>query len=105
MKDNGIFYGHLVHLRSFVTFYGHLVQFVAIWYIFTCFGILKPRKIWQPCAGYGCTILALSNRMAPSLVCRRFQIQSKLLLLSFIRNSGRGSSPGLPDGLFSNQKS
>jgi hypothetical protein len=25
-----------------------LVYFVVIWYIFPHFGILKPRKIWQP---------------------------------------------------------
>jgi hypothetical protein len=30
-------------------FYGHLVYFVAIWYIFAPFWYFVPRKIWQPC--------------------------------------------------------
>jgi hypothetical protein len=30
-------------------FYGHLVYFVVIWYIFTRFGFFGARKIWQPC--------------------------------------------------------
>jgi hypothetical protein len=35
-------------LRSFVIFYGHFVQFVAIWYIFTRFGILYQEKSGNP---------------------------------------------------------
>jgi hypothetical protein len=44
-------------------FYGHLVQFIVIWYnirpfgavcgplvYFSRFGIFGPRKIWQPCS-------------------------------------------------------
>jgi hypothetical protein len=34
--------------RSFVIFYGHLVQFVIIWYIFSCFGILYQEKSGNP---------------------------------------------------------
>jgi hypothetical protein len=36
-------------LRSLKIFYGHLVYFVAIWYIFSPFWFCGPRKIWQPC--------------------------------------------------------
>jgi hypothetical protein len=36
-------------LRPLEIFYGHLVYFVVIWYIFRRFGIFGPRKIWQPC--------------------------------------------------------
>jgi hypothetical protein len=35
-------------LLSFVTFYGHLVQFVVIWYIFPNFGILYQEKSGNP---------------------------------------------------------
>jgi hypothetical protein len=35
-------------LRPLEIFYGHLVYFVVIWYIFPRFGIFVPRKIWQP---------------------------------------------------------
>jgi hypothetical protein len=35
-------------LRSFVRFYGHLVQFVIIWYIFSRFGILFQEKSGNP---------------------------------------------------------
>jgi hypothetical protein len=48
MEDVGIFYGHLVHLWSFVIFYGHLVQFVVIWYIFPHFGIVYKEKSGNP---------------------------------------------------------
>jgi hypothetical protein len=42
-----------VIVRPFGLFYGHLVYFVAIWYVFWLFGIffpfwyVAPRKIWQ----------------------------------------------------------
>jgi hypothetical protein len=35
-------------LRSFVIFYGHLVQFVVIWHIFPHFGILYQEKSGNP---------------------------------------------------------
>jgi hypothetical protein len=36
---------HMVYL-----FYGYLVHFVVIWYIFaTIWVYVEPRKIWQPC--------------------------------------------------------
>jgi hypothetical protein len=35
-------------LRSFIIFYGHLVQFVAIWYIFSGFGIFYKEKSGNP---------------------------------------------------------
>jgi hypothetical protein len=31
-------------------FYGHLVYFVVIWYIFYPFWYFGPRNIWQPCS-------------------------------------------------------
>jgi hypothetical protein len=39
MEDVGIFYETLVYLRLFGIFCGHLVYFVAIWYIFWLFGL------------------------------------------------------------------
>jgi hypothetical protein len=38
----GIFYGHLLY------FVAILVLFIVIWYIFTHFKYVVPRKIWQP---------------------------------------------------------
>jgi hypothetical protein len=35
-------------LRSFVIFYGHLVWFMVIWYIFSRFGILYREKSGNP---------------------------------------------------------
>jgi hypothetical protein len=35
-------------LQSLSIFYGHLVHFVVIWYVFQ-FWYFVPRKIWQPC--------------------------------------------------------
>jgi hypothetical protein len=35
MEDVGIFYGHLVYFRPNSILY-------------SCFGMLEPRKIWQP---------------------------------------------------------
>jgi hypothetical protein len=36
-------------LLPFDIFYGHLVYFVVIWYIFSHRWYIVPRKIWQPC--------------------------------------------------------
>jgi hypothetical protein len=36
-------------LRTFGTFCGHLVYFMAIRKIFFPFWYIVPRKIWQPC--------------------------------------------------------
>jgi hypothetical protein len=41
-------------MKIFGIFYGHLVYFVAVWYILWLFGMfypfwyVVPRKIWQP---------------------------------------------------------
>jgi hypothetical protein len=43
-KNLGIFYDHLVNLRPFEIFYGHLVYFMVAWYIFPRFGILDQEK-------------------------------------------------------------
>jgi hypothetical protein len=57
MENIGIFYDHLVSFRPLETFFGHLVYFVFIWYIFPRFGILYKDKSGNP----GC------NRCKPSL--------------------------------------
>jgi hypothetical protein len=44
MGDVGIF---MAIVRPNGTFYGHLVQFVDIRYIFFPFWNVVPRKIWQ----------------------------------------------------------
>jgi hypothetical protein len=51
----GLFYGH---------FYGRLVYFVVIWYIFSRIGMFGPRKIWQPWYAGFCRILSKSIRKA-----------------------------------------
>jgi hypothetical protein len=48
MEDDGIFMDTWPILRSFVTFYGHLVQLVVIWYILSRFGILYQEKSGNP---------------------------------------------------------
>jgi hypothetical protein len=47
-------------LWPFDVFYGHLVNFMSIWYIFFTFWYVVPRKIWQPCCSDQpvCTLLA-----------------------------------------------
>jgi hypothetical protein len=52
MEDVGIFYGPLVPiciLRPVDKFYGPLIHFVVIWYIFFLIWYFVRRKIWQPC--------------------------------------------------------
>jgi hypothetical protein len=55
MEDVAIFYVHLVN------FYGHLANFMAIWYMlhrlgtFLPFWYLVSRNIWQPWMD-GCTV-------------------------------------------------
>jgi hypothetical protein len=41
----------ILYLCPFAIFYGHLVYFMAIWYILWPFGIFFPVliKVWQPC--------------------------------------------------------
>jgi hypothetical protein len=53
MENLGIFYDHLVYFTAianilwpFGIFCGQLVYFSPFWYF-------VPRKIWQPCRGYG----------------------------------------------------
>jgi hypothetical protein len=49
MEDVAVFYGHAWSiLRSFVRFYGHLAQFVVIWYTLSRFGILYQEKSGNP---------------------------------------------------------
>jgi hypothetical protein len=50
----GVFCGHLGYLQPFGMFHSHMVHFVVNWQIFPRFGKLYlPRKIWQPCFGFG----------------------------------------------------
>jgi hypothetical protein len=44
-----IFMNNWSILQPFGKLYGHLVQFVVIWYISPRFWYVVPRKIWQPC--------------------------------------------------------
>jgi hypothetical protein len=48
MEDVGIFYGHLVKVRSFGTFNDHLVYFHPFWYIFLRSGLLHQEKSGNP---------------------------------------------------------
>jgi hypothetical protein len=50
MKDVGIYilFGHLVNLRPFGIFCGHLKYFMLIWYISPCFGMLHLEKPGNP---------------------------------------------------------
>jgi hypothetical protein len=52
MENLGIFCDYLVYLRPLEIFYGHLVYFVVIWYIFPHFGILDQEKSGNP----GCQV-------------------------------------------------
>jgi hypothetical protein len=47
MQDVGIFMAIWSVFRPFGRFSGHLVYFVAIWYIFPIFWYVLPRKIWH----------------------------------------------------------
>jgi hypothetical protein len=48
MENLGIFYHHWVFLRPLEIFYGPLVHFVVMWYIFPRFGILDQDKSGNP---------------------------------------------------------
>jgi hypothetical protein len=48
MEDVGIFMAILSILRLHGIFYGHLVNFVVIWYIFPRFGMLYREKSGNP---------------------------------------------------------
>jgi hypothetical protein len=48
MADVGICTAVLSTLRPNDTFYGHLVHFVVIWYIFSSFGILYREQSGNP---------------------------------------------------------
>jgi hypothetical protein len=57
----GTFVVILSILRPTGIFYGHLVHFVVIWYIFP-FWYIVPRKIWQSCSGRGCSCMWRNRR-------------------------------------------
>jgi hypothetical protein len=48
MENVGIFYDHWSILWQLEIFYGHLVYFVVIWYIFPRLGILYLEKSGIP---------------------------------------------------------
>jgi hypothetical protein len=123
MEDVGIFYADLVHFTAFCymlwTFgivRGNLVYFSPFWYF-------VPRKIWQPLSS-ACPVQAFSqgrgNQLAGGLFspiekagafrCRqavRARTFQRARLAGFVEFERHLSwlRPGLPDGLFSNQKS
>jgi hypothetical protein len=72
----GQFYGILVFLLPFDSFYDHLVYFVVIWYIFAPFWYVAPRKIWHPLKRPFLTKAAISFLIANIL------IQEPILLLT-----------------------
>jgi hypothetical protein len=47
-EDVGILYGYLVYLQPIVNFYGHLINFVVIWYNFSRFGMVHQEKSGNP---------------------------------------------------------
>jgi hypothetical protein len=65
MEDVGIVRAILSIIHPNVIFYGNLVHFVAIWYIFFPFWYVAPRKIWQPCVQQwvGFTFRNLTNEL------------------------------------------
>jgi hypothetical protein len=49
MENVGIYFMSIWSiLQPLEIFYGHLVYFVVIWYIFPRFGVLYTLEIWQP---------------------------------------------------------
>jgi hypothetical protein len=48
MEDVGVFLATWFILLPFTEFYGHLVNVVVDWYIYSPFWYIVPRKIWQP---------------------------------------------------------
>jgi hypothetical protein len=71
MEDVGILYDTWSILWSFVIFYGHLVQFLVIWYIFPLWYFF-PRKIWQPWCELVLKKMACvrSEMFTPTFVCK-----------------------------------
>jgi hypothetical protein len=70
MKYLRIFYDHFGILRPFGVFYGHLVYFVVIWYVYIFpFWYVTPTKIWQPCLGVrpNCNIIRVPQPIAIKL--------------------------------------
>jgi hypothetical protein len=81
MEDVGIFYGHLVYVfyGQIGKFNGHLVQFVVIWYIFP--------------------ILVCCTKKNLATLSDKVEVKTVTLY------SSKQRTTGLPDGIFSNQKS
>jgi hypothetical protein len=44
MENVGKLFAHLVYFTALEIFYGHLVYFLVIWYIFPRFGMLYQEK-------------------------------------------------------------
>jgi hypothetical protein len=51
-------------LRSFVLVYGHWVQFVVIWYIFSRFGILCQEKSGNPAATARALLVSVCRQLS-----------------------------------------
>jgi hypothetical protein len=62
MEDVGIFLAHLVFLGPLGIFFGHLVHFWVIWYIFTRFGMLYQEKSGNPAVDELCKKMTHARR-------------------------------------------
>jgi hypothetical protein len=49
IEDVGILLLYFVYILYTGIFCGHLIYFMDIWHIFSPFGYVATRKIWQPC--------------------------------------------------------
>jgi hypothetical protein len=62
MEDAVIFYLHWSILQPFGIFYGHLVYFVVIWYIFTVLGCCTKKNLatLHTCIGTQVTLVYIA---------------------------------------------
>jgi hypothetical protein len=102
LRPFGIFCGHLVYfvaiwyiLWSFGTFCGHLVYFSPFWYV-------VPKKIWQPCIGWNPSFLSHPSQQESQVLRQVNFLGNPPFFFTYLAPASRA---GLPDGLFSNQKS
>jgi hypothetical protein len=69
MEDVGIFIGPLVYFT--VKWYRY---FMAIWYIFSPFWYVVPRKIWQPWLSSRVRVLRLTDKVSLLLLTQAFHV-------------------------------
>jgi hypothetical protein len=102
MQDVGIFYNHLVYFKAiwyslwpFGIFYDHLVYFKAIWYILWPFCIFCDHLVYVKAIWYNLRPFGIFSPRFDTL----YQVKSVFKCV------GRWLRPGMPDGIFLNQKS